>query len=176
MNILNKQVLTKNSFVSVKYVAYLFHCLDDSLSVNQYISKIHTLYAKTVPTMPNALGLAHSKPKCCCIVMERMVMFILWITKRSGTEEEYSELNQLLLDISTYRRDMEEYKAKTAKEKEQKKKKDREDKKFGEEMRKRAMEKLVSSKCDTFFCVILTNISLLVFNYILLATLKLSYR
>ena len=49
-------------------------------------------------------------------------MFILWITKRSGTEEEYSELNQLLLDISTYRRDMEEYKAKTAKEKEQKKK------------------------------------------------------
>ena len=54
--------------------------------------------------------------------MERMVMFILWITKRSGTEEEYSELNQLLLDISTYRRDMEEYKAKTAKEKEQKKK------------------------------------------------------
>ena len=106
--------------------------------------------------------------------MERMVMFILWITKRSGTEEEYSELNQLLLDISTYRRDMEEYKAKTAKEKEQKKKKEREDKKIGEEMRKRAMEGLVSSKCDTFFCMILTNICLLVFNYILLAALKLS--
>ena len=46
--------------------------------------------------------------------MEGVVMFILWITKRSGTEEEYSELSQLLQDISTYRRDMEEYKAKTA--------------------------------------------------------------
>lgn len=54
--------------------------------------------------------------------MEGVVMFILWITKRSGIEEEYSELSQLLQDISTYRRDMEEYKAKTAKEKEQKKK------------------------------------------------------
>ena len=54
--------------------------------------------------------------------MEGVVMFILWITKRSGTEEEYSELSQLLQDISTYRRDMEEYKVKTAKEKEQKKK------------------------------------------------------
>ena len=52
--------------------------------------------------------------------MERMAMFILWITKRSGTEEEYSELSQLLQDISTYRGDMEENKAKTAKEKEQK--------------------------------------------------------
>lgn len=55
--------------------------------------------------------------------MEGVVMFILWITKRSGTEEEYSELSQLLQDISTYRRDMEEYKAKTAKDKEQKKRK-----------------------------------------------------
>ncbi|CAH3114398.1 unnamed protein product [Pocillopora meandrina] len=43
--------------------------------------------------------------------------------KKSGTEEEYSELSQLLQDISTYRRDMEEYKAKTAKDKEQKKRK-----------------------------------------------------
>ncbi|XP_068726822.1 plasminogen-binding protein PgbA-like isoform X2 [Montipora capricornis] len=66
--------------------------------------------------------------------------------KKSGTEEEYSELSQLLQDISTYRRDMEENKAKTAKEKEQKKKKEREDKKMGEEIRKKAMEGLASSK------------------------------
>ena len=89
--------------------------------------------------------------------MEGVVMFILWITKRSGTEEEYSELSQLLQDISTYRRDMEEYKAKTAKDKVQKKKKEREDKKMGEEIRKKAMEGLVSNKYATFFCMILTN-------------------
>ena len=77
MKMLNKQVLTGNSFVSVKSVVYLSHGLNDSLSVNQYISKIHTLYAKTVPTMPNALGLVHSQPKYCCIVMEGVVMFIL---------------------------------------------------------------------------------------------------
>ena len=77
--------------------------------------------------------------------------------KRSGTGEEYSELSQLLQDISTYRRDMEEYKAKTAKDKEQKKKIEREDKKMGEEIRKKAVEGLVSSKYATFFCMILTN-------------------
>lgn len=38
-----------------------------------------------------------------------------------------------------------------------KKKKEREDKKMGEEMRKKAMEGLVSSECATFFCMILTN-------------------
>ncbi|CAH3124425.1 unnamed protein product [Pocillopora meandrina] len=57
--------------------------------------------------------------------------------KKSGTEEEYSELSQLLQDISTYRRDMEEYKAKTAKDKEQKKKKRGKIKKMGEEIRKK---------------------------------------
>ena len=58
------------------------------------------------------------------------------ITKRPGTEEEYSELSQLLQDIATYRRDIEEHKAKTEKEKGQKKMKEREDKKMGEEIRK----------------------------------------
>ena len=52
---------------------------------------------------------------------------------------------------------MEECKAKTVKEKEQKKKKEREDKKIGEEMRKKAMEGLVSSEYATFFCMALTN-------------------
>ena len=87
-----------------------------------------------------------------------MVLFIFWITKRSGTEEEYSELSQLLQDINTFRRDMEECKAKSVKEKEQKKKKEREDKKIGEEMRKKAMEGLVSSEYATFFCMALNNI------------------
>jgi len=52
---------------------------------------------------------------------------------------------------------MEEYKAKAAKEKEQKKEKEREDKKMGEEIRKKAMEGLVSSEYATFFCMTLTN-------------------
>lgn len=51
---------------------------------------------------------------------------------------------------------MEECKAKTEKEKEQKKKKEREDKKIGEEMRKKAMEGLVSSEYTAFFCMALT--------------------
>ena len=75
------------------------------------------------------------------------------ITKRSGTEEEYSQLSQLLQDIATYRRDIEEHKAKTEKEKEQKKMKEREDKKMGEEIRKKAMEGLVSSEYATFCCI-----------------------
>lgn len=52
---------------------------------------------------------------------------------------------------------MEECKAKTENEKEQKKKKEREDKKIGEEMRKKAMEGLVSSEYTAFFCMALTN-------------------
>ena len=67
------------------------------MAASQWISK---LYAKTVLTMPNALGLVHFQPNT-------VAMFILWITKRSGTEEEYRELSQLLQDITTYRRDME---------------------------------------------------------------------
>ena len=38
-----------------------------------------------------------------------------------------------------------------------KKKKEREDKKMGEEMRKKAMEGLVSSEYATFLCMTLTN-------------------
>ena len=53
---------------------------------------------------------------------------------------------------------MDEYKAKTAKEKEQKKK-EREDKKMGEEMRKKAMEGLVSGEYATFLCMTLTNMT-----------------
>ena len=44
---------------------------------------------------------------------------------RSGTDEEYGELTQLLEDISTYMRDFEELKTK---EKDEKKKKEADDK------------------------------------------------
>lgn len=63
---------------------------------------------------------------------------------RSGSEEEYSELNQLLEDIATYRRDMHELKTKQTEEKEQKKRKEMEDKKKGLEMRQAAIEGMSS--------------------------------
>ena len=56
---------------------------------------------------------------------------------RSGTEEEYSELVQLLEDISTYQRDMQEA---ILKQKEEKKQKETNDRNIGVEMRKAAME------------------------------------
>lgn len=52
--------------------------------------------------------------------------------KRSGTEEEYSELNQLLEDINTFRKDM---KDETKKARETKKRKQKDDWEKGEEMR-----------------------------------------
>jgi hypothetical protein len=63
---------------------------------------------------------------------------------RSGTEEEYTELHQLLEDITTHRRDMKELKEKQAVEKEHKKRKEIEDKLAGQKMRKEAMEGPVS--------------------------------
>lgn len=104
-------------------------------------------------------------------VMERMVMFILWITKRSGTEEKYSELSQLLQDITTYRRDMEEYEAKTAKEKEQKKRKRGKIKRWVKKWEKKPWKGWYPvSVLHSFAWFLLT--CLLVFNYILLAALK----
>lgn len=58
---------------------------------------------------------------------------------RSGTEEEFAELQQLCEDIITYGRDVVEERKR---EKEAKKKKEEEDKKEGEEMRKAAVERL----------------------------------
>ena len=78
---------------------------------------------------------------------------------RSGTEEEYGELNQLLEDISSYRRDMKELKEKEAMEKEQKKKKEAADQIAGTEMRRKAMEglgskhaRISSSLCSESTC------------------------
>lgn len=61
---------------------------------------------------------------------------------RSGTEEEYTELQQLLEDISSYLRDVEA--AKVA-QKAANKKKDEDDKRKGEQMRKAAMEGIAST-------------------------------
>lgn len=60
---------------------------------------------------------------------------------RSGTEEEYDELSQLLADIVILRRDLAELKIK---EKEMKQKKDIDDRRKGEEMKMAAMEGMAS--------------------------------
>ena len=60
---------------------------------------------------------------------------------RSGTEEEYTELQQLLEDISSYLRD---FVAAKAAQKAANKKKDEDDKRKGEEMRRAAMEGIAS--------------------------------
>ncbi|CAB4042009.1 Hypothetical predicted protein, partial [Paramuricea clavata] len=59
--------------------------------------------------------------------------------KKSGTEEEYSELHQLLEDISTYKRDIEDLKNVKMKGRERKKEKERLDKAKGTEMRNEAL-------------------------------------
>ena len=69
---------------------------------------------------------------------------------RSGTEEEYSELTQLLEDISTHMKEFDELKERDKDEK--KKKKEAEDKSKAEEMRKAAMEGIASmfEYCNAF--------------------------
>lgn len=68
---------------------------------------------------------------------------ILFLNTRSGAEEEYGELSQLLDDILTFRMDMKEIKERDAMEKE-KKKNEIEDRNAGIEMRRKAMEGLAS--------------------------------
>ncbi|XP_015757807.1 PREDICTED: uncharacterized protein LOC107337205 [Acropora digitifera] len=65
--------------------------------------------------------------------------------KRSGTEEEFTEIQQLCEDILVYRRDMIEIRKI---EKESRMKKDQEDKRKGEEMRQAAVERLVKRRSD----------------------------
>ena len=65
------------------------------------------------------------------------------IISRSGTEEEYSELMQLLQDILTYNRDMQEQKER---EKELKSRKEREDRQKALEMREAAVSTLRSKQ------------------------------
>lgn len=72
---------------------------------------------------------------------------------RSGTEEEYTELTQLLEDIMTYRRDMEDLKRK---EKEEKNRKEELKNKKGQEMRAAAVSKMCSKFREgfTYFCLV----------------------
>ena len=66
-------------------------------------------------------------------------IFLFWI--RSGTEEEYSELHQLLEDIQTYRSDCVEF---VNKEKKNRINKEKEDKEKGEELRRLALTGMAS--------------------------------
>lgn len=71
---------------------------------------------------------------CKCSVM------CMW-PFRSGTEEEYTELAELLEDIRSYQRDFEE---KAAEEKKSADEKKRQERRKGEEMRRLAMEGMSS--------------------------------
>lgn len=66
----------------------------------------------------------------------------------SGTEEEYSELSQLLQDIADYQRDVE---AAKSKEREARKLKELNEKAAGEEMRKSAMETMTRKYYHVIF-------------------------
>ena len=74
----------------------------------------------------------------------------------SGTEEEYTELCQLLEYIASYVKDCDELKKENVK---MRKKKEAEDKQKGEEMRKAAMEGL-ASKCEYKWCMCKINLVL----------------
>lgn len=63
---------------------------------------------------------------------------------RSGTEEEYDELHQLLEDIFEFQKDLDEKKAQEMEEKRDKKGKALEDKQKGEEMREAALKGMIS--------------------------------
>ena len=65
---------------------------------------------------------------------------------RSGTEEEYTELQQLLEDVSTYKRDTQELKEMKAKRKANKKEKEKEKLEKGLEMREAALVGMTSKQ------------------------------
>ena len=74
---------------------------------------------------------------------------------RSGTEEEYDELSQLLEDIYTLRKDAEETQKK---EKENKKRKEKEDKRKAAEMRDAALLSLGSKFIEIFLVDIMKQV------------------
>ena len=74
---------------------------------------------------------------------------------RSGTEEEYDELSQLLEDIYTFRNDAEETQKK---EKENKKRKEKEDKRKAAEMRDAALLSLGSKFIEIFLVDIMKQV------------------
>ena len=78
------------------------------------------------------------------------------ITCRSGTEEEYTELNQLLEDISSYMKDFTALRAAQVAKRAVQLKKAQEDKQKGEEMRRAAMEG-ISCESACYFMFNLLN-------------------
>ena len=68
---------------------------------------------------------------------------VIYVVRRSGTEEEFTALQQLLEDIAQYMHDMAALKES---QKAAKKRKAEEEKRKGEVMRQAAMERL-SSRC-----------------------------
>ena len=93
-----------------------------------------------------------------------MVDKILFLNTRSGTEEEYGELSQLLDDILTFRRDMKEIKEREAMEKEKKKNKEIEDRNAGIELRRKAMEGLASKYTNIKWTLINFFVVINIFN------------
>ena len=77
------------------------------------------------------------------------------LVSRSGTEEEYDELSQLLEDIYTFRKDAEETQKK---EKENKKQKEKEDKRKAAEMRDVALLSLGSKFIEIFLVDIMKQV------------------
>ena len=73
---------------------------------------------------------------------------------RSGTEEEYTELQQLLHDINSFKRDMEELKNKEIMKKKQKQKQDREK---GLQMREAALSGMASKSFPEITFIALKN-------------------
>ena len=73
---------------------------------------------------------------------------------RSGTEEEYTELEQLLHDINSFKRDMEELKNKEIMKKKQKQKQDREK---GLQMREAALPGMASKSFPEITFIALKN-------------------
>ena len=63
---------------------------------------------------------------------------------RSGTKEEYTELQQLLEDVSTYKRNIQDLKEMKAKQKSNKKEKEKEKLEKGLEMREAALVEMTS--------------------------------
>ena len=86
----------------------------------------------------------HSEQWICCHFMSTLAISFC----RSGIEEKYFELNQLLEDISSYVRDLNAIRATQAQERVAQVKKSEDDKHKGEEMWQAAMEVLLSKFAD----------------------------
>lgn len=78
------------------------------------------------------------------LLMKQNIQLAIYIYCSSGTEEEYTELHQLLEDISSYMKDFQAIRALQAEEKAAQLRKVQTDKRKAEEMRHAAMEGMSS--------------------------------